>query len=131
MTVPAWLNDSVRDFGRQMGLERFGLSERGTAGVRFENGVALRLEYVEDRGLFLTASVPLAAAGAPGLRRLFASVHPDANRGRFVVHAAVLSHSDEAAAAVCIPAREVDVPALQEAMALAWQRVAGETGGAA
>ena len=131
MTAPAWLNDTVREFGRQLGLARFALSEKGTAGVRFENGVALRLEYVDGRGLFVTASAPLKSAGAPGLKRLFASVHPDANRGRFTVRAAVMAHSDEASASVRIPERDVEVPAIEEAMALVWGRVAAETGGAA
>ena len=130
MTAPSWLGDTVREFGRQMGLSRFSLSERGTAGVRFENGISLSLEYVEGRGLFMTASVSMESAKSPGLRRLFASVHPDANRGRFTVRASVSPHSGDASATVRIPEREADVPALQEAMALVWRRVAEETGGA-
>ena len=67
MTAPSWLGDTVREFGRQMGLSRFSLSERGTAGVRFENGISLSLEYVEGRGLFMTASVSMESAKSPGL----------------------------------------------------------------
>ena len=34
--TPDWLNNTVRAFGRQLGLKEFAMNERGAAGVRFE-----------------------------------------------------------------------------------------------
>ena len=78
MTVPSWLNDTVRAFGRQMQLESFGFNENGAAGVRFANGREFRIEYHRNAlALTVTAEMPRTADAAKAV--LLAS-HPSARR---------------------------------------------------
>ena len=77
--TPTWLNDTVRAFGRQMGLKSFALNERDAAGVRFENGAELRLEYAGD-ALAMMITVP-AADDFETVRRVLMAAHPEARRG--------------------------------------------------
>lgn len=78
MTAPGWLNDTVRDFGRLLQLDSFGLNERGTAGVRFEDGREFRLEY--HRGaLALTVTFEVAPT-ADAARAVLMAAHPAARR---------------------------------------------------
>ena len=60
--TPEWLNDTVRAFGRQLGLGSFALNERGSAGVRFENGISLMLEHAAE-SLFVSVRVPVEPSG--------------------------------------------------------------------
>lgn len=122
MNAPVWLNEAVRAFGRQMGLSSFALNERGAAGVRFENGVSLRLEYVGG-ALVMYAGVALAPR-ADLLRRLLTGAHPSATAG-LQVRAAYMERSGEGFYAVRLDERRVDVSALEAAFRVVWQLATG------
>ena len=115
--TPTWLNDVVTAFGRQMALTRFALNERGVAGVRFENGFALRFEYV-DGALLVSLGVP-AGDDPATLRHLLEAVHPAARRGG--MRAAYLAKRGEAVYAVRLAERGVTLAALEEAFQALWQ----------
>lgn len=55
--IASWIAETVRAFGRSLGLKDFALNERGAAGVRFENGRGLYLEG-GDAGLMVSVGVP-------------------------------------------------------------------------
>lgn len=115
--TPPWLNDVVAAFGRQMALARFALDGRGVAGVRFENGFALRFEYV-DGALLVSLGVP-AGDDPATLRHLLEAVHPAARRGG--MRAAYLAKRGEAVYAVRLAERGVTLAALEEAFQALWQ----------
>lgn len=118
--TPTWLNDVVAAFGRQMGLSRFALDGRGVAGVRFENGFALRFEYAGE-ALLVSLGVP-AGDDPATLRALLEAVHPAAAaRGGVRLRAAYLARRGEAVYAARLGARAVTVAALAEAFASLWQ----------
>ncbi len=117
--TPDWLNDVVRAFGRQLELTQFALDARGVAGVRFENGLALRFEYA---GEALLVSMGVAAGDDEAtLRRVLGFAHPDAQRGAVRVRAAYLARRGEAVFVARLPERRVTVTALSEAFAALWQ----------
>ncbi len=117
--TPSWLNDVVAAFGRQMGLTRFALDARGVAGVRFENGLALRFEYADEA---LLVSMGVAAGDdAATMRRLLGAVHPAAQRGGLRLRAAYLAKRGEAVYAVRLAERGVTLAALGEAFQALWQ----------
>ncbi len=118
MTPPSWLNDLVRAFGRQMGLSRFELTERGVAGVQFENGFALRFEYAGE-ALMLSIGQPVPAEPAV-MRSLLAAVHPGV-RLPVRLRAAYLAKSGEAVYVVRIPERQVTVTRLESVFRVLWQ----------
>lgn len=118
MTAPDWLNEAVRAFGRQMGLGSFALSERGTAGVRFENGVSLRLEYAEG-ALMMFAGVAMEPRSEL-LRRLFTGSH-FASGSPLPVRAAYLERGGEGLYVVRLDERRVDVSSLEAAFRVLWQ----------
>ena len=118
MNAPEWLNDIVRAFGRQMGLQTFALTERGTAGVTFENGVRLRFEYVGG-ALMVLAGVP-CGADVGAVRRLLQGAHYGANRGA-TVRAARLAKSDEGIWSVRIPERAVTVTEVERVFRIVWE----------
>ena len=118
MIAPDWMNETVRGFGRQMGLSSFALNDRGAAGVRFENGVSLRLEYVPG-ALVMSAGVAMEPR-AESLRRLLTGAHPAAVPG-VGVRAAWMARSGEGVYIVRIDERRVDVSAMEAAFRVVWQ----------
>lgn len=118
MTAPTWLNEAVRAFGRQMALSAFELNDRGAAGVRFENGVSLRLEYVGG-ALVMYAGVAIEPQ-ADVLRRLLTGAHPEAAAG-LPVRAAYIERTGEGVYAIRIDERRVDVSALEATFRVLWK----------
>ncbi len=116
--TPTWLNDTVRAFGRQMGLAHFALDDRGVAGMRFENGLTLRLEYAAE-ALMMTVGVALPQEDRT-MKALLAAVHPSA-RGPFRLRAAYLARTGEAIYAARLPERSVTVEELDRALRVLWQ----------
>ena len=121
MNVPNWLNDTVRGFGRQLGLETLALNDRGAAGVRFDNGAALRLELA---GGALTVFVTVGGQpSGEALRALLAEAHPAASGGRRrAVRTACSPRTGEALLAVRIDERDVSVTSLADAFHDLWER---------
>ena len=115
--ISSWINDAVRAFGRQMGLNGFELNERGAAGVRFENGIALYLEYA-DGALMMSAGVPVDA-DPDTMRRLLVSSHPSAAR-TVRLRTGYLSKSGEAIFTLRLAEREVTVSSLESAFRVLW-----------
>lgn len=118
--TPDWLNDVVRAFGRQMGLARFELNERGAAALRFENGVSLRIEYAGE-ALVMLAGLPLAS-DARTLKRLLLAVHPDAVHPR-PMRAGYLARAGEAFFAVRVGEREASVSELEAVFRQLWSAI--------
>ena len=116
MNAPVWLNDIVRDFGRQMALKDFALNERGAAGLRFENGVNFRLEYAFSS---LMVSTGLEVAVNEGtMKKLLMTAHPST---RSPVKIRAFRLGNEARFAVRLPEREVSVTSLQGAFTGLWR----------
>lgn len=118
--TPDWLNETVSGFGRQMGLSSFALNENGVAGVRFENGVSLKLEYVSE-ALMLILGVPMAA-DAEALETLLAQAHPLQPAYPRRVRVAYAAVPGEALLVMRVPEREVGVSSLEEAFGKLWER---------
>ena len=118
MTAPGWLNDVVAAFGRQMGLKSFGLNDRDVAGVTFENGVSVRLEYARE-ALAVTALSP-CGTDVPSIRRLLVAAHPAAHPDGTPVRAVRLARLGSAAFAVRIPERSVTVTEVERAFRVVW-----------
>lgn len=116
--TPDWLNETVRGFGRQMGLSNFALNERGAAGVRFENGLALRFEYAE--GALLVSMGVAADASDRTMRRLLATVHPSA-RQPVRMRAVWMARADEARFVSRLSERDVTVTSLEGVFRALWQ----------
>ena len=117
--TPDWLNNTVRAFGRQLGLKEFAMNERGAAGVRFENGMSLMLEYAAE-ALIVSVRVPMAPSGG-NLKRLLADAHysvPAGGQAR--VRTAYLPKSGEAAYVTRIDERLVNVSAIEGAFRSMW-----------
>ena len=123
MMPPAWMSSVIHDFGHSAGVGSLALNERGVAVLKFENGTALRLEYV-DGELLVAMTVPSA-----DVKRLLSLSHPKA-RHAFRVRAGVIPKTREAVAAVRLAERDVTLPRLNAAFELLW-RLAREIGGAA
>lgn len=116
---PAWLNDSVQAFGRQMGLQEFRLQENGCAGATFENGLALRFEYAQE-ALVMSMGVPLEATDE-AMKRLLVAAHPSAAaQGGPRLRVGYLSRRGEALFALRLGEREVTVTALEAAFRMLW-----------
>jgi len=123
MTAPSWINAAIRDFGRAAGIDGFALNERGTAALRFDTGVSLRLEYTVGE-LAMAMTVPRPA----DLKRLLSLSHPKSRLG-FKVRAGLLRKTGEAVIAIRLAERDATLPRLNAAFAVLW-RFAGEIGGA-
>ena len=121
MNAPDWMNEAVQAFGRQLNLSTFALNARGVAGLSFENGISLRLEYVEDALFMIVGLKAEPTAGA--LARLLMDVHPEAPRGAFVVRAAHLARTGELVYVTRLLERTVNVSTLQAAFADLWDRI--------
>lgn len=128
--IPTWLNEVVGDFGRQMGLNNFALNDRGTAGVRFENGATLRLEATDETLAMIVGVQPSNAVDAAAFtKKLLTAAHYE-NAGGAGVRAAILKRTGEAVFVRRLEVRSVDLPKLQETFELLWE-TACEIGGAA
>lgn len=118
--ISSWINDAVRAFGRQMGLNGFELNERGAAGVRFENGIALYLEYA-DGALMMSAGVACDSS-ANAMKKLLAAVHPGArNDVRF--RAVRMERAGEARFVARLGERDITTAVLEETFRALWQTV--------
>lgn len=77
MDVPAWIMDEVTAFGSALGLDTLTLDAAGRAGLAFENGQRLRLEYHPGMLVIYSVTSPdspveplvLAAQCRPGTPR--------------------------------------------------------------
>jgi len=123
MTAPGWMNAAIGDFGRASGLAGLSLNDRGAAALRFETGVALRLEYTGSE-LVMAMTVPAAV----DLKRLLAISHPKARYG-FRIRTGVFPKTQEGVLAIRLAERDVTLPQLNAAFGVLW-RLAGEIGGA-
>ena len=123
MMPPAWMSAVIHDFGRSAGVESLALNERGTAALKFENGVALRLEYVQDE-LVVAMTVPSA-----DVKRLLSLSHPKA-RHAFRIRTGIILKTHEGVMAVRLAERDVTLPRVSAAFDLLWRR-AREIGGVA
>jgi len=125
MTAPAWIDSTVREFGRSAGLGSLTLGNRGTAVLAFQNGLALRFEYAFD-SLYVAMTVPVHL-DAPAAGRLLGYSHPDARLG-FRLRTGYLAKAGRAVFAVRLSGRDVTLPSINAAFAMLW-RVALEFGG--
>lgn len=128
--TPTWLNEIVRDFGRQMGLNEFALNERGTAGLRFENGLSLRLEYANETLTMMIGMTPTNSVDFESFARKLLSLAHYELAGGVGVRAGYLARAGEAIFVKRMNEREIDVPKLEEAFQALWQ-AAMEMGGRA
>ena len=119
--TPIWIDETVEAFGRQMGLSRFALNDRGAAGVVFENGVSFRLERTADA---MVASVRMAAPGSDeAIRKVLTESHPEMQtKEAGVVRAACLLRTGETVLAVRIAEREISVVSLDQAFRFLGER---------
>ena len=127
MMAPSWIEAAVRDFGRAAGLNDLSLNKRGTAAMRFENGMGLRFEYVE--GEFVVAATVAVPAEAAVVRRILGFAHPEARFG-VRVRAGYLARHGQAVFAVRLAAQDVTQPVINLAFGALW-RIAEEMGGEA
>lgn len=127
MTVPAWIDSAVGEFGQSAGLGRLSLGERGVVAFSFQNGLVLRFEHAFD-SLFVAMTVPTRLDPSVAARILSYS-HPNAPFA-FRVRAGYLAKSGRALFVIRLADRDVTLPAINAAFALLW-RIARESGGAA
>ena len=125
MTAPGWIAALVGDFGKAAGLPGLALNERGTAVIAFENGYALRFEYVEGE-LVIAVTVP-AYLDAERTKALLAYAHPKARTG-LRLRVGYLARSGTAVFAARLKERAVTLPVVNQAFAVLW-RIAQEFGG--
>ena len=117
--TPDWINETVRAFGRQLGLKALEVNEHGAAGVRFENGMALMLEYSAE-SLLVSVRVPMEPSG-DNLKRLMADSHPSMRTSLPQrVRTAYLARSGEAMYVARIGERLVNVSAIEGAFRAMW-----------
>lgn len=116
--TPSWIDETVRAFGRQLGLSAFSLNDRRAAGARFENGFALYLEYGEGG---MMVSVGLAADGSEAtLRKLLALAHPEAGTG-LRLRAVWFERTGEARFIARIDDRDLSATVLEQTFRTLWQ----------
>lgn len=106
MRAPAWIDDVVRGFGRNLELDGFTLGEKGVAAVRFENGVLFKLEY-SDGMLWVRCGV--VVRDYPSL----AAAH--LSRSEADCRAAYLAKSGEAFYAARIADRDIGIGSIDAA----------------
>ena len=117
--TPDWLNDIVQAFGRQMGLQDFRLRDNGAAGVTFENGLSLRLEYAGE-ALMMSMGLPVEVTDA-AVRRLLTAAHPAAQQPAAArVRAGLLKRTGEALLVIRLLERDVTVTVLEAAFRQLW-----------
>ena len=116
--APGWLSDIVREFSAGLGLRNFALNSDGVAALRFENGVAFRLEYAMD---FLALSMSVEApADVEAVKLLLESSDP-LRRGAFVIRTGLIGKPPRAVFAVRLSSAETTLGNLDAAMAELWR----------
>lgn len=118
--APHWLQETLRAFGESLGLKTFALNASGVAGLAFETGITLRLEYAYEE-LTVALSVPTRGE-AESLKRLLGYAHP-ALQGAFTVRAALVQQRSAALLAIRLAAAEVTLPALNGAFQTLWRLI--------
>lgn len=118
--APHWLQETLRAFGESLGLKTFALNASGAAGLAFETGVTLRLEYAYEE-LTVALSVPTRGE-AERLKRLLGYAHP-ALQGAFTVRAALVQQRSAALLATRLAASEATLPALNGAFQTLWRLI--------
>ena len=118
--APHWLQETLRAFGESLGLKTFALNASGVAGLAFETGVTLRLEYAYEE-LTVALSVPTRGE-AESLKRLLGYAHP-ALQGAFTVRAGLVQQRSAALLAIRLAASEVTLPALNGAFQTLWRLI--------
>lgn len=116
--TPAWLNDIVREFGSGMGLKDFALNADGAAALRFENGVALRLEYAMN---FLSLSMSVESPQDAASVKLLLTASDPLRRGAFAVRTGIAENPPRAVFTVRLEPSEVTLGNLDAAMAELWR----------
>ena len=116
--TPAWLNDIVREFGSGMGLKDFALNADGAAALRFENGVALRLEYAMN---FLSLSMSVESPQDAASVKLLLTASDPLRRGAFAVRTGIAGNPPRAVFTVRLEPAEVTLGNLDAAMAELWR----------
>ena len=116
--TPAWLNDIVREFGSGMGLKDFSLNADGAAALRFENGVALRLEYAMN---FLSLSMSVESPQDATSVKLLLTGSDPLRRGAFAVRTGIAGNPPRAVFTVRFEPSEVTLGNLDAAMAELWR----------
>ena len=116
--APHWLQETLRAFGESLGLNTFALNDSGVAGLAFETGVTLRLEYAYEE-LVMALSVPTRGE-VESLKRLLGYAHP-ALQGNFTVRTALVQKRSAALLAIRLAASEVTRPALNGAFQTLWR----------
>lgn len=121
MRAPQWLDDTVRAFGRQFRLERLSLGENGVAGVKFENGAELKLEYARERLAVMVTRPAERDDGAA--KRVLAAAHPDAVRA-FTVRSGLFAATGRAFFVTRVAERDVTTDVLAKAFQEVWAAAA-------
>ena len=116
--TPAWLNDIVREFGSGMGLKDFALNADGAAALRFENGVALRLEYAMN---FLSLSMSVESPQDVASVKLLLTASDPLRRGAFAVRTGIAENPPRAVFTVRLEPAEVTLGNLDAAVAELWR----------
>jgi len=119
--TPDWVNEAVRAFGRQMGLNKFVLNDRGAAGCRFENGIALYLEYT-DGALMMSAGLVTDESTAT-MKRLLAGSHFSARTSGVRLRAVRFAKTGESRYVARLADRELTPTALEAVFRALWQAV--------
>jgi len=115
--TPVWLNDTLRAFGRQMGLNELVFNERDAAGLSFEDGRELRFEF-SGESLAIMVTVPVSG-GAEMAKRVLMAAHPEAHRS-VRVRSGLFERAGRAFFHVRLSEREVTVVALERVFRELW-----------
>jgi type III secretion system chaperone SycN len=124
MTPPAWMQETVAEFGRSAGIENFAFNERGVAALGFEKGATLVFEYAySSLSVMITVSVvPDSDTAAKAL----SFVTPE-RRGEFRVKSGFIEKAGRVFFAVRLPHDEVSLPAVNSAFSYL-RRIADQFG---
>ena len=124
MTPPAWMQETIAEFGRSAGIENFAFNERGAAALGFEKGAALVFEYAySSLSGMITVPVVLDSDTAP---KALSFVTPE-RRGEFRVKSGFLEKAGRVFFAVRLPHDEVSLPAVNSAFSYL-RRIADQFG---
>ena len=124
MTPPAWMQETIAEFGRSAGIENFAFNERGAAALGFEKGAALVFEYAYS-SLNVMITVPVVLDSATAAKAL-SFVTPE-RRGEFRVKSGFLEKAGRVFFAVRLPHDEVSLPAVNSAFSYL-RRIADQFG---
>ncbi len=112
MTPPAWMQETIAEFGRSAGIENFAFNERGTAALGFSSGAKLVFEYAYS-SLNVMITVPVVLDSATAAKAL--SFAAPERRGEFRIKAGFLEKAGRVFFAVRLPHDEVSLPAVNSA----------------